>query len=468
VPGPLDYELTSHVGELFAQDKWQIKNNLSVSLGMRYDLEIMPINEAGNPLFPDPHKYPVDRNNISPRLGFVWNPDGNGKAVVRGGYGIFYDRTLLGTVDNFLFDTKFSNSFTAIFPQTAADPGPGAGRLPGEFVLNTPAVNQLTPDIRAYLNARYPPGTVSRNTGTVTWDDPERTQPYFHQFTVGYEREMAPGFSVGADYVRMLGRDLFLNPNLNIGTRRNTSRTGTVDFTNPFGILDDNQYVGVVRLLTTKYGYSTYDALKVLVEKRYREFWSLRGAYSLGYSRGVTANQTDTPQLQVGTDLKLAEYEAPSGVDRRHNLVISGRIEVPKTHGMTVSGVLRMLSGTPFTIQDTNVDPDRNGVLFDPLPAGIYSGTSQDSLQNVEYKGGRNGAYGPGFVQLDMRFGYRARLGSQRILDVFAEVFNITNHANFTNPSGDRRNASDFLRLSTLVATTGLPRQAQLGLRFGF
>ncbi len=73
----------------------------------------------------------------------------------------------------------------------------------------------------------YPPGTIRRNTGTVTWDDPERTQPYFHQMTVGYEREVLPGVSVSADYVRMVGRDMFLNPDLNIGTRVNTSRTGT-------------------------------------------------------------------------------------------------------------------------------------------------------------------------------------------------------------------------------------------------
>ena len=44
---------------------------------------------------------------------------------------------------------------------------------------------------------------------------------------------------------------------------------------------------------------------------------------------------------------------------------------VPKTGGLTVSGVYRVLSGTPLTIQDTNFDPDRNGILFDPLPAGI-------------------------------------------------------------------------------------------------
>jgi hypothetical protein len=72
-------------------------------------------------------------------------------------------------------------------------------------------------------------------------------------------------------------------------------------------------------------------------------------------------------------------------------------------------------------------------------------------------------------VQLDLRAGYRAKLGSsRRTLDTFVDVFNVTNHANFTNPSGDRRNAADFLRLNTLVATSGLPRQAQLGLRLGF
>jgi len=476
VPGPLDYELRSRVWELFAQDKWAMRNGLTLSLGVRYDLEIIPIAEdPGNPLFSDPHKYPVDKNNVAPRLGVIWNPDGRGKSVVRGGYGVFYDRTLLGTVDNFLFDTKYSNTFTAQFPQNAADPGPAAGRLPSEFVLNTPTVSQLTPAIRAYLNAQFPAGSVRRNTGTITWDDPDRKQPYFHQLSVGYEREVLPGVSLSADYVRMLGRDLFFNPNLNIGARRNTSRTGTIDFLDPYGILNKSlaageaPFVGVVRLLTTKYGYSNYDALNLSVEKRYAHNWSIRGAYALSYSRGVTANQTDTPQTQVGTNLHLDDYYAPSNVDRRHSLVVSGRMEVPKTRGMTVSGVLRMLSGAPFTIQDMNIDADQNGVLFDPLPAGTYSGTSADSLQNVENKGGRNGARGPGFMQADIRAGYRARLGSpRRTLDVFVEVFNVTNHANFVNPSGDRRNAADFLRLNALVATSGLPRQAQLGVRFGF
>jgi hypothetical protein len=169
----------------------------------------------------------------------------------------------------------------------------------------------------------------------------------------------------------------------------------------------------------------------------------------------------------VGTDLNLDEYYAPADSDRRHAGILSGRMEFPRTH-IILSGVMRAMSGTPLTIHDTDIDADRNGVPFDPLPAGTYSGTTMDSLQNLRYKGGRNGTYGPGFVQLDMRLGYRARLGSGRTLDLFGEVFNVTNRVNFMNPSGDRRNAADFLRLNRLVGNSGFPRQAQFGARLAF
>jgi hypothetical protein len=68
---------------------------------------------------------------------------------------------------------------------------------------------------------------------------------------------------------------------------------------------------------------------------------------------------------------------------------------------------------------------------------------------------------------LDLRVGYRWRMGGKRTADVFGDIFNATNRANFLNPSGDLRNPSDFLRFTALAApATG--RQFQLGLRFGF
>jgi Carboxypeptidase regulatory-like domain len=479
VPSPLTYELVMHVYEIFAQDKWQPAPGMTVSLGLRYDLEVMPLEEdPGNPLFSDSSKYPVDKNNFAPRLGFIWNPDGQGRSAVRAGYGIFYDKTLLGTVDNFFTDTKYASSFEAQFPVVGPDLGPRNGQFPTEPVLLTQRVDQLTPAVRAIVNATYPAGTQVRNTGTVTWDDPEREQPYFHQLSAGYEREVFRGVSASVDYVRMLGRDMFLNPNLNIATGTNTTRDGPRVFTDPFGILNaslqpgEAPYTNVIRLRTTKYGYSSYDALNLSVERRYANNWSLRGAYALSYSRGVTAGQENTPDLQVGNDLNLDEWFAPSPTDRRHNFVMSGRIEVPKTGGLAISGTLRMLSGTPFTIQDDTVDTDMNRTNFEPLPEGTYNAFPAAGpyvLKDVESKGGRNGAYGPGFVQLDLRAGYKVRLGGNRVLDAFVDVFNVTNHVNFANPaSGNRRVQADFLRLNALVGGTGFPRQAQFGLRLGF
>ena len=79
---------------------------------------------------------------------------------------------------------------------------------------------------------------------------------------------------------------------------------------------------------------------------------------------------------------------------RRHILSLNGRIEIPKTKGATVSGTFRYMSGAPFTIHDTNFDTDQNGELFDPLPAGTYSGIARNALQNIENRGGRNGGSG--------------------------------------------------------------------------
>ena len=220
-------------------------------------------------------------------------------------------------------------------------------------------------------------------------------------------------------------------------------------------------------------GEYDYDGLNVQLEKRESNGWSGRVSYTLSYSRGNTNGEYTAPiQFQFLDNLNLEHNEGPTDRDRRHNLVISGRGEVPHAFGMTVAGTLRMMSGLPFTIINTSTDPDRNGILFDPLPAGTYSGNGANAI-TVENDGGRNGAYGPGFVQFDMRFGWRMRPRSGQSLDFTVDLINLTNRANFLNPTaGSTQNAADqrltnFLLL-TQLSGGGQPRQAQIGIRYGF
>ncbi len=86
----------------FAQDTWRITHNLTLNYGVRYDVEISPLFAPATPLNAAAEKslgvvegIPRDYNNVAPRFGFAWDPKGDGKTVIRGGYGIFYDHPLL-------------------------------------------------------------------------------------------------------------------------------------------------------------------------------------------------------------------------------------------------------------------------------------------------------------------------------------------------------------------------------------
>jgi hypothetical protein len=217
-------------------------------------------------------------------------------------------------------------------------------------------------------------------------------------------------------------------------------------------------------------GYNDYDALNLSFEKRYANNWSGRVSYSLSKSRGTAQDQADKDTFQKGTDLNLDKWAAPSSVDRRHVLSLNGHTEIPHTGGATLSATMRYMSGSPFSIFNSNIDVDQNGELTDPSPAGVYSAsaTGIPVMTGVKNKGGRNGALGPDYFQLDLRAGWRGKLGGERAIEIFLDIFNITNRANYDNPSGDERLASTFLVLNGLRGGGGFPRQAKLGVRYSF
>ena len=217
VPSALDILMPNNVFVLFAQDKFH-RGNLTLNLGLRYDVELLPITNAFNPFFAS-GGHAVDKNNIAPRLGFTWKPSATGTSIVRGGYGIFYDKITMITTFPFASTGVYSDSFTVSFPTSSADPGPSSGRLPTDpMLVNGPVVN------RAAINALYPPGSVGRNTGQVFLDNPDRRVPQVQQLSLGYERQVGQHMAVTADYIKSWNRDQLINYDLNPGLRVDTSQ----------------------------------------------------------------------------------------------------------------------------------------------------------------------------------------------------------------------------------------------------
>ena len=468
VGGPSIFYEKAHYIATFVQDKWRFTPRLTLSLGLRYDVEIIPIPETDDPLV---DSYPVDTNNFQPRVGVTYDL-GGGTSIVRGGYGRFYDKSHFELIGGLYTGTPFTSSFTAFFPTSAADPNPRLGLLPTNvYLVNGPTIN------REQLEKDYPGGQLQRNTG-ASWDNEDRRTPYTDQVTIGYERQLANNIAVSADYVHAFSRDLMVLKDLNPGLRADTNattplvRVGSAELAPAFAELQAN-YPGFAPFTTAvtqpvNVGKIDYDALLVSFNKRFSQNYSARVSYTLAYSRGnVSGNGVAASPFQVLDDLSLGLNEGPSNFDTRHNFVVSGQAVVPHTGGLNASWVARALSGSPFSLTNANIDPDRNGTLAEPLAAGSYTGSGTNPYTVDKYKSERNGAYGPGFFELDARVGYHFSLPNRRRVEAFVDLFNATNRTNFGNPSGNQAATTAFLILNA-YNTSYAPRKIQVGARIEF
>jgi hypothetical protein len=474
VPGPGGSFNKSRYFAAFLQDKWKINNRTTLSIGVRYDLETIPVPEIDNPLFDSPDAYPMDKNNIQPRIGLAYDLE-EGRSVLRAGYGRFYDKTHFELIGGIYTNTVFATSFVRQFPLNNFDPGPRNGQFPTDpFLVNGPVI---TDAMRATLAAQFPAGTQIRNTG-ATWDSPDRRMPHTDQVTVGYERQLANNMSFSADYVHAFSRDLLISRDLNPTLRATPVVAQSPNVRQGSDLLRQATaelqaiYPGFVPFTTgvsipVNAARTDYDAVLVALEKRFSSNYSARVAYTYSYSRGDTTGVgVPTSGFQVLDDLNLDLNEGRTNTDIPHNLVVSGTVIVPRTGGLSISGIARALSGTPFSLTNGNLDPDLNGALVEPLAAGTYSGTGEDAYTVEDYKSERNGARGPGFFKLDLRIGYNIQFMNSRRLDLFAEIFNVTDRVNFANPSGNQ--ASTTFLLLTGSSTSSTPRTVQLGARFAF
>ena len=468
VGGANEFYQKAHYISGFIQDKWRLGNNITLNIGARYDYEAMPLRTADDMFVGDDH--PVDKNNVAPRFGLTY--DLGGTSVIRAAVGRFYDKTHFEVIGGLYTGTPFASSFVVNFPTAAADNGPRTGVLPTDpFLVNGPTINT------ALLNQLYPGGQLLRNTG-ATWDNPDRRVPYTDEVSLGYERQLGAALSAAVDVVHSRGRDLLMQFNHNPQVRSNPTVAASTLVRVPTAELN-----AAVQQLAQKYGtfapFTTnviqyrnvgeqdYTALMLQLKKRFSNNFSSQVSYTLAKSRGNTSgNGAAGSNFQVGNDLRLDQNEGPSDFDNRHNFTFSGVALIPRTGGLNVSWVARALSGRPFSLLNGNIDPDLNGLQFEPLAAGSYTGNGANAYTVDNYKAERNGAYGPGFFSLDMRVGYAIRIPGNRRIELSADIFNVTDRTNFANPTGNQASAQ-FLLL-TAYSTSYTPRKAQVGVRVEF
>ena len=463
--GAFEENVKNHTYELYAQDKWRVRPQTTINVGIRYDLEIIPLDEAGNPLFSPGQSAPTDKNNISPRLSFTHSLDASGKSVIRGGYGIFYNRTILGAVDDTLEFGKFTSSNVVTFPANSADPGRARG---GSRPTRTWSTDHSSTAPFSIRRTRRPGGAEQRGRDLRLSEPDAALRAPVHagvrtraQAVARPPRRLRPGDQQGhvPGAQPQSGAPREHEPYRRADAIGRLWRAGRVLYSAGLGD-GERRRLGLQRA-----GLLAREALLEQVVGP--------DLYSLSKAIGTGNDQADKNLYQAMTNANLDLWRGPSNVDRRHILSLGAQVEIPKTGGVTLSSTARYMSGAPFTIFDSGIDADRNGELVDPVPAGTYSGPSSNpnAMQSVTYAGGRNGAVGPDYFQLDLRAGWRRRINTNKALEVFLDIFNVTDRANFDNPTttnSDRRFPDSFLVLTNLRGGGGFPRQAEMGFRLVF
>ena len=458
----------------FAQDFVRVNSRFTVNVGLRYDFYSNPTEAFGRiSAFPNPATdsapvvgklfagTPLDL--LSPQAGFAWNVFGDGKTVVRSGFGIYRDQ-----LPAILFSL--------------------ARALPPTFGLEEFVFPQL-------LNPQNAAETLPLDGITVTY---RPKFPYALEYNLNVERELPRGMILSAGY---------------FGTRGNhLTREGEG---NPFEPALGHRYnpnlaSPLATVLTD--GQSFYNSFQVSVSKHYAHnlFW--QASYTLAHSVDDASvdfsveSSNDPPLSQNIFDRKGSR--GPSDFDVRHNFVANVAYELPGRGrllgGWQVSGVASVHSGLPFTpvLDFDNADlqslliPERPNLIGNPnagvCPNGAAVGTVSCWFNPSAFavppagqfgNAGRNILRGPGFAQFDASLHKDFKIAERRKITLGVEAYNLFNHPNFGVPSntqnpfalggnGDavfKDAAGNFAaNAGQILTTVGTGRQIQLAGRFTF
>ena len=415
----LDVERDELYG-VFVQDAWRVKPNLTLNIGLRYALEtawehanVLRVADASTGFAPTPGTVPNDTNNWQPRVGFAWDPKGDGKTAIRGGYGLYYNSTFLNITGNISLSTKSRGI-------SVKNPG--------------------YPDYTAG-------GTIQAGIPSATVAAPDIQVPSTRTLSIGMKREILAGLALSADFVNTRGMDLFWAHDVNW----NSATDARI---NP-------NWQSVTSYETT--GDSWSNALLVSLDKR--ASGRIPG-FGVAYTLSKATRNVEDFTFTAQDPNNLNGEKALASNDRRHQVVVNTTWLLPAD--VQIGALVSARTGRSVNITtgtDNNGDTrsnDRPDLLVpggNPFDKATYFTGFTGRVGNLP----RNSALGPGFLQIDLRASKFVRFRNKRI-EAFVEAFNATNRRNDGNPSGNLRSAS--FGLPSRLA--GSPRQVEFGFRFDF
>ena len=516
------FYLRNHYAGIYGQDSWQLRPNLTLNIGLRWDL-LPPWREKYNQLqtlvpgqqsvvypgapeglvFPGDSGIPdtlapASHRNFAPRIGLAY---ASGKTSVRAGYGISYTAIEGLSAGIMSANPPYGYDFSTLAPPLFATPfiAAASGQDTGQrFPEPIPASGASAGNPNSSINwSQYLP-----ITGVPAFFHRNVT-PYSENYTLSIEREIARDTVLSASYVGTEGHHLLVLISANPGnpalcaslSQPDEVMPGTATC-GPFGeggtyLTRSGQTVQGTRgpfssqfaavTFQKTIGNSNYNALEVSLRHASR-----RAEVLVSYTYGKSLDQSSSLAEAVNP-LNPSLSRAPSAFDMRHNFVASYDWKLP--FGFSLSGITRFSTGFPVTLIDNN-----DTSLLGTIPNGI----NNNGVDTPDYLGGnleidnnpRNGKpafqtalfrlpdlgqvgtaarrlfYGPGIANFDAALRKNVRLAESRSLELRLEAFNVFNHAQFYGAAAVNGNISsaEFGQIVSAAA----PRLVQIAAKFSF
>jgi outer membrane receptor protein involved in Fe transport len=460
--GPGTIGATTHPNitefSVFLQDDWRVRNNLTLNLGVRYDIQNTAKPPGLNPtaaavgIFTN--RLETDKNNIAPRLGFAWQPLQNGRTVVRGGYGMFYGRT------------------PSIFVGTAHNQN-GISIIQKTF---------FTTDIPAYPNTKCgapvaspscaPPTAGTAAPPTILFLQPKYVQPVVQQANLNVEHQITNDVSITVGYQYVKGNHLQRTRDINLGTPVPTAYTiatgGGGTYLRYAGAAGNptRPIAGFLQMFQFESSASSlYHGGFIQLKKRMSRNFQGQVAYTYSH---VIDDRPDATAVVPGTDNAKMLFDpkcdrcdrANGDNDQRHRFVVSGIWTLNYANSLSKPAQV-FLGGwemsTIFTAQ--------SGQPYTGKVGSDFNNDGNSATDRVPQEG-RNTFVAPNTWSLDPRFTKTFNFNERARLQLMVEAFNITNHFNVTGVRTTQYSvnlATNVLTpVSTGVSAFGMPSSGGL------